>query len=178
MKEVNLMTNGIMRAGNTLSVLLNGVLVGQMIKRPNGTMHFIYAASWLSQPEARAISLSLPLRKQVYIGDEVYNFFDNLLPDNPAVRERIQLQKQKIKMAMAFMGKNKHYHWDNIQPRHFLYTAKIVGFPIEAVKKMLLTIKNKTPEVIKSVKAQIPAGFPEYISQSILEGIQKQSERL
>ena len=39
---------------------------------------------------ARPISLSLPLINHLFEGDVVYNFFDNLLPDNPQIRARIQ----------------------------------------------------------------------------------------
>ncbi|MNJ30107.1 Serine/threonine-protein kinase HipA [compost metagenome] len=40
-------------------------------------------------PGSRPISLSMPLRQQRYRGDETYNFFGNLLPDNPEVRNRV-----------------------------------------------------------------------------------------
>ena len=52
---------------------------------------FLYAESWLSASAARPISLSLPLRpsREPYrVGVEA--FFDNLLPDNRQIRERIQ----------------------------------------------------------------------------------------
>lgn len=78
------------KVGNTLNVALNGILVGRLQKNANGSINFTYDAAWLSKDDARAISLSLPLRRQTYTGDEVYNFFDNLLPDNTIVRERIQ----------------------------------------------------------------------------------------
>jgi serine/threonine-protein kinase HipA len=39
---------------------------------------------------ARPISLSLPITKQKYSGDLVYNLFDNSLPDNPNIRNKIQ----------------------------------------------------------------------------------------
>ena len=53
-------------------------------------MRFTYAKSWLDTPGARPISLSLPLSAKPLSGDIVYNFFDNLLPDNPDIRLRIQ----------------------------------------------------------------------------------------
>ena len=72
----------------TLTVALNGLVVGQLEKR-NG-MTFCYDESWLARPGARAISLSLPLQADRFEGDVVYNFFDNLLPDNERIRSRIQ----------------------------------------------------------------------------------------
>ncbi|XKM14610.1 type II toxin-antitoxin system HipA family toxin [Orbaceae bacterium ac157xtp] len=77
------------KSGNILNVAMNGRLVGYLRKHANGVMRFTYSAQWLSMPGARAISLSLPLRAQPYEGDLVYNFFDNLLPDNQLIRDRI-----------------------------------------------------------------------------------------
>ncbi|WP_241008839.1 HipA N-terminal domain-containing protein [Aggregatibacter actinomycetemcomitans] len=49
---------------------------------------------WLDSARSRPISLSLPLSHRVYRGDPVYNFFDNLLPDNEQIRSRIQQRFQ------------------------------------------------------------------------------------
>ncbi|KTC88722.1 type II toxin-antitoxin system HipA family toxin [Fluoribacter dumoffii] len=73
-----------------LYVLMNGVLVGMLEKIPQGGLKFAYHPQWLDQAGARPISLSLPLVNQTYFGDVVYNFFDNLLPDNQQIRARIQ----------------------------------------------------------------------------------------
>jgi len=73
-----------------LSVLMNGILVGKLEKTAAGSLTFEYDQDWLSLDGSRPISLSLPLTSRVFSGDVVYNFFDNLLPDNPQVRARIQ----------------------------------------------------------------------------------------
>ncbi|MDB6373232.1 type II toxin-antitoxin system HipA family toxin [Photorhabdus bodei] len=72
-----------------LDVYMNGYRVGVFTKANTGFHHFKYDESWLKLSGSRPISLSMPLRHQAYQGDEVYNFFDNLLPDNPEVRRRI-----------------------------------------------------------------------------------------
>ena len=72
-----------------LDVYMNGYRVGQFSKSHAGAHYFQYDAAWLALPGSRPISLSMPLRHQPYQGDEVYNFFDNLLPDNPQIRQRI-----------------------------------------------------------------------------------------
>src|SRR5579883_2571879 len=77
-----------------LSILMNGMLVGKLQKHANGSLTFTYAQEWLCTPGARPISLSLPLVEQPFVGDVVYNFFDNLLPDNPQIRARIQAKFQ------------------------------------------------------------------------------------
>jgi serine/threonine-protein kinase HipA len=54
-------------------------------------MEFAYDSSWLKSPSARAISLSMPLRpSDEPYRDPVNAYFDNLLPDNRAIRERLQ----------------------------------------------------------------------------------------
>lgn len=73
-----------------LLVSLNGVKVGILSKDKSGGLHFSYTEQWMKRPGARPISLSLPITKQKYSGDLVYNFFDNLLPDNPNIRNKIQ----------------------------------------------------------------------------------------
>lgn len=73
-----------------LSVLMNGILIGKLEKSNQSVLRFRYEEEWITTPGARPISLSLPLVNQIFTGDLVYNFFDNLLPDNPQIRNRIQ----------------------------------------------------------------------------------------
>ncbi|WP_279500377.1 type II toxin-antitoxin system HipA family toxin [Aeromonas veronii] len=77
-----------------LAVYMNGYRVGTFTKTTSGAHHFQYHESWLAQPGSRPISLSMPLRHQTYRGDEAYNFFDNLLPDNTEVRNRVVARYQ------------------------------------------------------------------------------------
>ncbi len=77
------------RKSRALTVWMNGELVGEWRRSATGAQEFQYAAAWLTAAAARPVSLSLPLHRQPYrkgVGD----FFDNLLPDNRSIRERIQ----------------------------------------------------------------------------------------
>lgn len=74
---------------SNLIVLMNGQRVGLFTKARNGAHSFIYDRTWIESDNTRPISLSMPLRGEAYKGDEVINFFDNLLPDNQKIRERI-----------------------------------------------------------------------------------------
>ncbi len=76
--------------GASLNVLMNGILVGLLTKLPTGAMIFHYDRDWLTRSGTRPLSLSLPLRKDPYQGEQVYNFFDNLLPDSDRTRAKIQ----------------------------------------------------------------------------------------
>ena len=72
-----------------LHVFLNGRLVGILRRESTGAVDFQYASKWLDWPGTFPVSLSLPLREDRYIGAPVINVFDNLLPDNDAIRRRI-----------------------------------------------------------------------------------------
>ncbi|RUO76160.1 type II toxin-antitoxin system HipA family toxin [Idiomarina seosinensis] len=72
-----------------LDVYMNGLKVGEYARSRTGANTFTYNESWLESPGRRCISLSLPLRSNPYAGPEVYNYFDNLLPDSREIRERI-----------------------------------------------------------------------------------------
>jgi serine/threonine-protein kinase HipA len=68
---------------------MNNERVGELIKQPNGAHTFHYAREWMDSRHARPLSLSLPLQFGQITSDAVFNFFDNLLPDSPVVRDRI-----------------------------------------------------------------------------------------
>lgn len=88
------------------------------------------------------------------------------------------LQKQKIKMAMALNGENNHYHWHNIQRRHFIGAAKSANFSAENAEVILDDMLSKVDVVIDQVSTLLPNKFPKYISQSIFEGMKSIKERL
>lgn len=73
----------------SLDVYMNEYHVGTFTKKSSGAHSFQYTEDWVNQSGSRPISLSMPLQLQEYQGDCVYNFFDNLLPDNPEIRNRI-----------------------------------------------------------------------------------------
>jgi len=73
-----------------LRAWMNGVLVGTWTAGSNGGHEFVYADTWLTSTHSRPVSLSLPLRSEAYKGDRVRAYFDNLLPDNDLVKQRIQ----------------------------------------------------------------------------------------
>lgn len=72
-----------------LQVFLNGRHVGQLRMEPSGAIDFQYAADWLGWEHTLPVSLSLPLREDRYIGAPVIAVFENLLPDNKNIRERM-----------------------------------------------------------------------------------------
>lgn len=73
----------------TLNAWMNGEFVGAwQVNR--GTHSLSYAPTWLESEKSRPLSLSLPLTRTLEVkGEVVANYFDNLLPDNDKIRERI-----------------------------------------------------------------------------------------
>jgi len=76
-------------AHTPLNVFVNGRLVGVLRRESTGAIDFQYAREWLDWRGAFPVSLSLALREDRYIGAPVINVFDNLLPDNDAIRRRV-----------------------------------------------------------------------------------------
>ena len=72
----------------TLDVYLHEELIGQLIQDDGGQTVFEYAQDWLDRPNATALSVSLPLRKERFSRNECRGFFAGILPDE-AKREII-----------------------------------------------------------------------------------------
>lgn len=85
----------------SLNVWMNGEFVGTWTVE-RGKHSFSYANDWLASDKVRSLSLSLPITSARKIhGDVVANFFDNLLPDNDRIRERLS-RRFKTRKADAF----------------------------------------------------------------------------
>lgn len=79
-----------MRVG---SVHINQTKVGQ-ISEDNGLFQFKYDDYYLSRNDARAISLTLPLRKEAYTSKVLFPFFCGLLAEG--VNKEMQCRLLKI----------------------------------------------------------------------------------
>lgn len=77
------------RRTTTLRGLLNGREIGLLSRAANGAIDFKYGDEWLAWEHALPVSLSLPLDVRRYTGATVTAVFENLLPDNDAIRSRI-----------------------------------------------------------------------------------------
>ncbi|WP_044528452.1 HipA N-terminal domain-containing protein [Herbaspirillum sp. B65] len=79
-----------------LHAWMNGELVGTWsVERQLHRFH--YAPQWVRSVHFRPLSLSLPLTASGELrGDAVRHYFDNLLPDNADIRERL---RQRYRLA-------------------------------------------------------------------------------
>jgi serine/threonine-protein kinase HipA len=87
------------------------------------------------------------------------------------------LAPQKAKMAMAVLGKNRHYKWTQILPRHWLTTAAAVGLDT-TVEQDISDLVARTPSVIQEVSSLLPKQFPGSVSQTIFEGLSASAVQL
>lgn len=72
-----------------LNVFLNSRLVGRLERQASGAIAFGYDPRWLGWEHALPVSLSLPLREDRFLGAPVLAVFENLLPDERAIRRRL-----------------------------------------------------------------------------------------
>jgi serine/threonine-protein kinase HipA len=82
------------RKSGALGLWMNGQRVGAWVVSAQGEHQLHYDESWLASPLGRPLSLSLPLRPASvpYQGERVRNYFENLLPDNDHIRQRLARQ--------------------------------------------------------------------------------------
>jgi len=85
----------------TLVTWMNNERVGELTKQANGAHTFRYDEKWIQNPLARPLSLSLPVQLGLMTSDAVFNYFDNLLPDSPGVRDRI-VKRYQAKSKQPF----------------------------------------------------------------------------
>lgn len=80
------------RKRHDLNVWMNGSLVGLWSVTEHGPPKFQYANEWIKSDNARILSLSLPFQpgNPAHKGPFVQNYFENLLPENKEIRERLQ----------------------------------------------------------------------------------------
>jgi serine/threonine-protein kinase HipA len=86
-----------------LAIWANGERAGTWRLPGRGAMEFVYDDAWQAAPDARPLSLSLPLTigGTPHKGEAVQAYFDNLLPDSEPIRRRIQ-QRFHTPSAAAF----------------------------------------------------------------------------
>jgi serine/threonine-protein kinase HipA len=101
----------------------------------------------------------------------------DILSAYPLIAKK-QLHRQKIKMAMALKGESNHYHWYNIQGKHFLSAAKNANYSTQQAEIILDEMLGQVDMVIERISVQLPNTFPKKISQFIFDGMQAMKQRL
>jgi serine/threonine-protein kinase HipA len=88
-----------------------------------------------------------------------------------------KIPEQKVRVAMALHGKNRHYRWANILPRHWFDTARACDFS-PFVESLIDEVVKQTPNVIQKVSKSLPAKFPAAVADPIFKGLERSAKRL
>jgi serine/threonine-protein kinase HipA len=92
-------------------------------------------------------------------------------------RRSDQWPQQKLRMAMAWLGDKGRYSKPlEITSRRMLLTAKRLG--LSDAQTILHEVITQTPAVVASVRAQLPAHFPESVAEPVLTGLQASAHQL
>ncbi|CAM3163998.1 type II toxin-antitoxin system HipA family toxin [Vibrio rarus] len=139
-----------------LTAYMNGELVGTLEKQKNGAHSFQYDKNWLTNAVTRPISLSLKLQLPAITSDAVINYFDNLLPDSPQVRDRI-VARYKAPSKQPFdllkeIGKDS-VGAIALLPPEVLYKKEPLSYEVLNEKKL--------ESVLSAYKSDIPLGMLE-----------------
>lgn len=88
-----------------------------------------------------------------------------------------QITRKEMKLAMS-VGDNRHYSLDEIEGRHFQQTAKRTRLPDTLAVEALREVLELAPKALQQMEAQLPAGFPPQIHDSIARGVKARLPKL
>ena len=103
----------------------------------------------------------------------------DVLSAHPALGSRAgALSPHKVKMAMAVRGSQAlHYHWSDIQPRHFKEMARGCGLGSE-IDRMMEELIEMTGPAIQSVERLLPDDFPQELAADVWAGLRGAADRM
>ncbi len=81
----------------------------------------------------------------------------------------------KAKMAMAITGKNKHYLFKDIQRKHFNHLAR-KHFELRDAEDVICHVLDTVPLAIEKMKNKIPNGFPNWVAESVFNGLKNSAQ--
>lgn len=117
---------------------------------------------------------------ETYLGDVVYNFFDNLLPDNVQIRARIQQRFSAdtnhpfdilSSIGQDCVGALQLYDAAQAQPD--VHTIKA-----RAAEKIMSEMFDQVDAVIAKLTNVLPESFPQQIAGAIFTGMRCQRDKL
>lgn len=92
-----------------------------------------------------------------------------------------KLSPYDARMAMAVRSKNPHWVMRDILRRHWIAVGTehgVVNPDGKGVEHVLDDLVARTPGVVKTVRALLPAGFPMHVADCILNGLQEAADKL
>ncbi len=95
----------------------------------------------------------------------------DVLTAQPSLDAR-QIERKQMKLALS-VGASRHYQIDEIQTRHFLQTREAAGLSRKLVRSALEDIADRMDNALDSTEAELPAGFPPDLHDSISAGVRR-----
>jgi len=81
--------------------------------------------------------------------------------------DRRQIPRNAFRLAMA-IGDKRRYKVTEIAPRHFEQTAKLAGFPIDALHEVMAEIVSELPRASEALTDQLDARVPAAMAEAIM----------
>ncbi len=102
----------------------------------------------------------------------------DILSAFPAISKK-GLHEKDLRLAMSLKGsRGRKTECRMIGYKHFMNTAKEVGFSLDMMEKILDEMARSADQVIDSVAKQLTRDFPSFISDPIFDGILRYARRL
>lgn len=92
-------------------------------------------------------------------------------------KRQIETRKMNMAMAMALHGKNTHYAWHEIMPRHWFEESRKVNFPDSEMQAIIDKTPGRLDRVINDVASRLPPNIPEDIAKPIFDGMKKAADK-
>ena len=92
-----------------------------------------------------------------------------------------QVSPYRVRLAMALRAGNVHWKMREIRQRHWLGIGRRHGIMTEdgqGAAAIIGDLVQRTPGVIETVSAALPAGFPARLADRVLAGLQEAARRL
>jgi serine/threonine-protein kinase HipA len=92
-----------------------------------------------------------------------------------------RISPHRVRLAMALRAQNAHWRVREIQLRHWQEVGRrngVVSDSGHTVDDLVDDIVARTPAVLATVQARLPAGFAPRVAETILEGLQGAVARL
>ena len=129
----------------------------------------------LCAPDGHAKNFSIHLLRR---GDFAMTPLYDVLSAYPMLGKGVgQINPYKVKLAMSVRATNAHWKMRDVMRRHWNEMAARNGLGASA-EAILVDLIERTPKVIESVAAKLPANFPDRISTSIFGGLQDAAQKL
>ena len=88
-----------------------------------------------------------------------------------------QIRHNRMRLAMS-VGTGNHYRINEVVRRHFLETAKTIGFGEDLTSDMIAAVLSQLERAIDKTRAAMPGGFPDTLLNCLFDGLRGRAKNL